>query len=109
MSAKQFKYCFEDFRVGMVIEQPGPTLTRDDILEFARRYDPQPIHLDEVGLRRAASLRREIPELAYPRALARFLTGLPSPRLTRSKLRSHPLFGAFGQVPFAEVLRRVEG
>jgi len=39
VSAKQFKYCFEDFRVGMVIEQPGPTLTRDDILEFARRYD----------------------------------------------------------------------
>jgi len=53
VSAKQFKYCFEDFRVGMVIEQPGPTLTRDDILEFARRYDPQPCNLDEEAAKRS--------------------------------------------------------
>jgi ATP-dependent DNA helicase RecQ len=58
--------------------------------------------------RRATALRREIPDLANPRALARFLTGLPSPRLTRGKLKSHPLFGAFSHVPFADVLRRVE-
>jgi ATP-dependent DNA helicase RecQ len=74
----------------------------------AKLLPPAPVHLDEEGLRRATSLRREIPDLAHPRALARFLTGLPSPRLTRSKLKSHPLFGAFAQVPFAEVLRRVE-
>ena len=75
----------------------------------AKLFPPAPVHLDEVGLRRAAALRQEIPDLAEPRALARFLTGLPSPRLTRSKLKTHPLFGAFSQVPFAEVLRRVEG
>jgi ATP-dependent DNA helicase RecQ len=75
----------------------------------AKLYPPAPVHLDEVGLRRAAALRQEFPDLAEPRALARFLTGLPSPRLTRSKLKAHPLFGAFAQVPFAEVLRRVEG
>ncbi|PYQ63095.1 MAG: hypothetical protein DMF53_11265 [Acidobacteria bacterium] len=74
----------------------------------AKLYPPAPVHLDEESLRRATTLRREIPELALPRALARFLTGLPSPRLTRSKLKSHPLFGAFAHVPFAEVLRRVE-
>jgi ATP-dependent DNA helicase RecQ len=74
----------------------------------ARLFPPAPVHLDEESLRRAAALRREIPDLAHPRALARFLTGLPSPRLTRGKLKSHPLFGAFAQVPFAEVLRRVE-
>ncbi|MFL6197499.1 MAG: ATP-dependent DNA helicase RecQ [Thermoanaerobaculia bacterium] len=74
----------------------------------AKLLPPSPVHLDEAGLRRAAALRREIPELALPRALARFLTGLPSPRTTRSKLKAHPLFGAFAQVPFAEVLRRVE-
>jgi len=68
-------------------------------------FPPIPIHLDEVSLHRAASLRREIPDLANPRALARFLTGLTSPRLTRGKLKSHPLFGAFAHVPFAEVLR----
>jgi len=75
----------------------------------AKLLPPAPVHLDEESLRRAAALRREIPDLAHPRALARFLTGLPSPRLTRGKLKSHPLFGAFAQVPFAEVLRRVEG
>jgi ATP-dependent DNA helicase RecQ len=73
----------------------------------AKLFPAASVHLDEVGLRRAAALRQEIPDLAEPRALARFLTGLPSPRLTRSKLKSHPLFGAFAQVPFAEVLRRV--
>jgi ATP-dependent DNA helicase RecQ len=74
----------------------------------AKLLPPPPVHLDEAGLRRAMALRREIPDLATPRALARFLTGLPSPRTTRGKLKSHPLFGAFAQVPFAEVLRRVE-
>jgi ATP-dependent DNA helicase RecQ len=65
----------------------------------AKLLPPAPVHLDEERLRRAANLRREIPDLASPRALARFLTGLPSPRLTRGKLKSHPLFGAFAQVP----------
>ncbi|HEY4588361.1 MAG TPA: ATP-dependent DNA helicase RecQ [Thermoanaerobaculia bacterium] len=74
----------------------------------AKLLPPAPVHLDEASLRRATSLRREIPDLATLRALARFLTGLPSPRLTRGKLKSHPLFGAFAHVPFAEVLRRVE-
>src|SRR5205807_8034937 len=53
MNAGKPKYCSEDFRVGMLIEQPGPTLTRDDILEFARRYDPQPMHLDEEAAKRS--------------------------------------------------------
>ncbi|MFY9826171.1 MAG: RecQ family ATP-dependent DNA helicase [Thermoanaerobaculia bacterium] len=75
----------------------------------AKLYPPSPVHLDEVSLHRALSLRREISDLANPRALARFLTGLASPRWTRGKLKSHPLFGAFAHVPFAEVLRRVEG
>jgi acyl dehydratase len=47
VSAKQFKYYFEDFPVGMAVELPGPTLTRESILEYARRYDPQPFHVDE--------------------------------------------------------------
>jgi ATP-dependent DNA helicase RecQ len=74
----------------------------------AKLLPPASVHLDEERLRRAADLRQEIPDLAAPRALARFLTGLPSPRLTRAKLKSHPLFGAFAHVPFADVLRRVE-
>jgi len=47
VSAKQFKYYFEDFPVGMAVELPGPTLTGESILEYARRYDPQPFHVDE--------------------------------------------------------------
>jgi len=37
----------------MVIEQPGPTLTRDDILEFPGATDPQPMHLDEEAAKRS--------------------------------------------------------
>ena len=78
----------------------------------AKLFPAPPVHLDEARLRQAASLRRENPDLAKalagPRAFTRFLTGLPSPRLTRGKLKSHPLFGAFAHVPFAEVLRQVE-
>ena len=38
---------WEDFRVGDVTEVGPVELTRDDIVEFARRYDPQPFHVDE--------------------------------------------------------------
>ncbi|MCB9678137.1 MAG: RecQ family ATP-dependent DNA helicase [Alphaproteobacteria bacterium] len=46
--------------------------------------------------------------LASARQLARFLCGLPSPAVGRAKLRSHPRFGALGDVPFAAVLELVE-
>ena len=49
MSEKKFKYWFEDFPVGMAVEMAGPTLTRESILEYARRYDPQPFHVDEAA------------------------------------------------------------
>ena len=54
MSAKPFKYWFEDFAVGMRLEVPGPVLTRDSIMEFARRYDPQPFHVDEEAAKQSA-------------------------------------------------------
>jgi ATP-dependent DNA helicase RecQ len=78
----------------------------------AKLFPAPPVHLDEARLREAINLRRENPELAKamagPRGFTRFLTGLPSSRTTRGKLKSHPFFGAFADVPFAEVLRRVE-
>jgi acyl dehydratase len=49
VSGKAFKYWFEDFLVGMALEIPGPTLTRESIVEFASRYDPQPFHVDEAA------------------------------------------------------------
>jgi ATP-dependent DNA helicase RecQ len=42
--------------------------------------------------------------LDQPRSLTRFLCGIPSPRLTRAKLGTHPLSGALRSVPFGEVL-----
>ena len=53
MSGKTFKYWFEDFPVGMAVEIAGPTLTRESILEYARRYDPQPVHTDEAAAKQS--------------------------------------------------------
>ena len=38
---------FEDFSPGQVIPLGSRRLEREEIVEFARRYDPQPFHLDE--------------------------------------------------------------
>jgi acyl dehydratase len=49
------KLHFEDFPVGKVREL-GPTapLTRDEIVAFARQYDPQRFHVDEDAARASA-------------------------------------------------------
>ncbi|HJT76188.1 MAG TPA: ATP-dependent DNA helicase RecQ, partial [Gemmataceae bacterium] len=66
-----------------------------------------PAVIDEATWRQACAVRAEHPDpLAEPRALARFLCGLTSPRLTRNRLTRHPLFGSLAHVPFAELLRR---
>jgi acyl dehydratase len=38
---------WEDFEVGDVTELGPVTVTAEEIVEFASRYDPQPFHLDE--------------------------------------------------------------
>lgn len=38
---------WEDFKVGDVFEFSGQPITKDEIIEFAETYDPQPHHLDE--------------------------------------------------------------
>lgn len=40
---------FEDRRIGEIAELGSHTFTKDDIIAFARAYDPQPFHLDEVA------------------------------------------------------------
>ena len=40
---------WEDFHVGSVREVDGPTIRRDEIVDFAQRFDPQPFHLDEAA------------------------------------------------------------
>jgi acyl dehydratase len=43
---------FEDFRAGEVVELGRHTITRDEIIAFARQFDPQLFHLDEEAARR---------------------------------------------------------
>lgn len=38
---------FEDFSIGQVIELGQYTVSREEILEFAQKYDPQPFHLSD--------------------------------------------------------------
>jgi acyl dehydratase len=42
---------FEDFAVGDAVEVGPRLVTRDEIIAFAREYDPQPMHLDEEAAR----------------------------------------------------------
>src|SRR3954469_14121340 len=44
---------FEDFSEGQVFELGEVTLSEDEILEFARRYDPQPFHVDPAAARQS--------------------------------------------------------
>lgn len=45
------KYHFEDFEVGETVEIGRHTVTEEEILDFARRYDPQPFHVDPARAR----------------------------------------------------------
>jgi ATP-dependent DNA helicase RecQ len=66
--------------------------------------------IGDAQWRDAVRFRAEKRELlAEPRAFARFLCGLTSPKLSRARLGSHQLFGVFSDVPFTDVLRRAEG
>jgi len=38
---------FEDFRVGDKIDCGSTTFQKEEMLEFARKFDPQPFHVDE--------------------------------------------------------------
>jgi acyl dehydratase len=44
---------WEDFSAGQSFELGSRTLDRDDIVAFAREYDPQPFHVDEAAARRS--------------------------------------------------------
>ncbi len=40
---------FEDLEVGAETEFGSYAVTREEVLEFARKYDPQPFHLSDEG------------------------------------------------------------
>lgn len=50
MSAKIF---WEDLPVGKVIDLGSRTVSREEIIEFAKLYDPQPFHTDEEAAKKS--------------------------------------------------------
>lgn len=44
---------FEDLTVGRIIPLGEVVVDRDEMLDFAKRFDPQPFHLDEEAGRRS--------------------------------------------------------
>jgi acyl dehydratase len=44
---------WEDFKVGETAELGSHTLTEPEMLAFARKYDPQPFHVDPEAARRS--------------------------------------------------------
>ena len=51
MSTQTPKYYWEDLTVGSTRELGSVSPTREQILDFARQFDPQPFHLDEAAAR----------------------------------------------------------
>jgi acyl dehydratase len=47
------KYFWEDFKVGESVEFGSKHVTREEILEFAGEFDPQPFHLDEEAAKKS--------------------------------------------------------
>src|SRR5580704_14937045 len=45
------EHYLEDIRVGDRFRSPEYTVTADEIIEYARRYDPQPFHTDAAAAR----------------------------------------------------------
>jgi acyl dehydratase len=49
----QLKWYFEDFEVGKVIEVGSRTVTEEEIIDFATKFDPQPFHVDKEAAGRS--------------------------------------------------------
>jgi len=47
MTEKQYTFYWEDFPTGRISEFGATTVLKEDIIRFAREFDPQPFHLDE--------------------------------------------------------------
>jgi len=46
-----YKYYWEDFKVGEVHQIGEKRVDKDEIIAFARQFDPQPFHVDEAAAR----------------------------------------------------------
>ena len=64
--------------------------------------------IGDAARKALAEVARDFPDhLTTNRAKARFLCGLPSPQMSRSRLTRHSSFGVCQRIPFASVLRQV--
>ena len=45
----QAKWYFEDFEVGKTIDVGARTVTEEEIIDFATKFDPQPFHVDKTA------------------------------------------------------------
>ncbi|APC68888.1 MULTISPECIES: MaoC family dehydratase [Ralstonia solanacearum species complex] len=52
-AALPYTFYFDDFQVGQTMEMGTYAVTEDEILAFARQYDPQPFHVDPEAARRS--------------------------------------------------------
>jgi acyl dehydratase len=43
---------FDDLKIGMRFKSEAVTVSKDDIIRFAREYDPQPFHLDDEAAKK---------------------------------------------------------
>jgi acyl dehydratase len=77
--------CFEDRVVGETVDLGNHTFTREEIIAFARDFDPQPFHLDEEAAR--ASLFGALCASGWHTA-AHFIRGIIS---TRQKANAEAL------------------
>jgi acyl dehydratase len=53
MLKKKPKYYWEDFKVGERIEVGTVDVDKDEVIEFASRYDPQSFHIDEEAAKQS--------------------------------------------------------
>ena len=49
----QFKTYWEDFKTGERKDIGSVVVDKDEVIEFASRYDPQPFHVDEAAARQS--------------------------------------------------------
>jgi len=49
MVVKEPKYYWEDFKVGEVHQIGEKRIDKDEIIAFAKQFDPQPFHVDEAA------------------------------------------------------------
>src|SRR5262245_66195253 len=82
---------WEDFSPGSVSEFGPRLVTRDEIVEFAAAFDPQPMHLDEAAAR--ASMLGSLAASGWPscRLLMRMISdGFRPQSPVRGAPRLHP-------------------